>query len=590
MARIYKPLEDDQCIAIYRANKGLDGKPVQSQKKLASEYSVAAGRIGVSIHRGAELSSVDGVKSAVKPSAGAKATSKVTDSGVSGLTPDQVAEIQRLHNEEGVNQSKISRDLDIPRHKVRKALTVEVVEHDNDVKSAGTDHIVEVWKQSIGSTFTYSLPTKEDADPARYTLIGTVYTEKPEAGESVLTGVVMVETAKQLECIVESMDHSFEVTCEDLVGEHVKLYPHGTDFNFADPFVALDRALRSHGDNQRLVMRDGTTIKVDPSVDVNSKELVMRTSEFMDDSGHMHIFTDIDTVKTNNLYDGNAHDGFTSADVGINRIDHTQEKILTNVGADAPQCMVLPDQIMVVVDGEPKSLPKDHANFAALAKAIKDQEWETVYRLIDIQKAINQYSNGLLVIDKGRIVFDGEAITHDGFCQRMMQMLQTGEEANIDRLAAFLDKVMDNPSNNIVNRIFDFMKFADVEIADDGDIIAYKGVRGDYRDGHSGKISNAPGNVVTMRRNRVNEKQEQTCSYGLHVCSLSYLPQMSCFGGSSNKIVRVKLSPTDIVSIPTDYKDAKIRCCRYEVVEDVTSDYRSGKLKIDMEGMFSLKQ
>ncbi|CAL9994750.1 RIIB lysis inhibitor [Vibrio phage K397] len=585
MARIYKPLDDKSCIAIYRANKGLDGKPVQSQKKLASEYSVAAGRIAASIRLGAELSSVDGVSEASKESVKGKTTTKVKASGVNGLTPDQIAEIHRLHNDEGISQSQIGRDLDIPRHKVRKALTVEVVQHANGVKAAGVEHIVELWDQSIGSTFTREI--KEDAE--KFTLIGLERTQKDDE-EPVISGVVLVPTNTELKCAVEAMDTSFVVTKEELTAEEnpVRYYPEGTDFNFSDPFVAFERAMRSKGDDCNLMMNDGTLITVDVASEYNDPIEVAVNSEFLDATGKAHIFTDINCDKTNDIFKGEAHGSFTAADTNTARIDHTQEKLLDNVSVDAPQCMVLPDQIMVVVDGEPKSLPKDHANFAPLAKAIKDGKWEDVYRLIDIQKAINQYSKGLLKVEKGTITFDGEAIKHDGFCKRMMTILQGGQENDVERLANFLEKVMENPSNNIVNRIFDFMKFADVEIADDGDIIAYKGVRGDYRDGHSGKISNAPGNVVTMRRNRVNEKQEQTCSYGLHVCSLSYLPQMSCFGGSSNKIVRVKLSPTDIVSIPTDYKDAKIRCCRYEVVEDVTSAYRSGTLKIDMEGVFSL--
>ncbi|QZI90415.1 hypothetical protein MYOV003v1_p0091 [Vibrio phage 207E48.1] len=588
MARIYKPLEDKMCIAIYKANKGLDGAPVKSQKALASEYSVGVGRIAASIRRASELMSVDNAK---KPSVDVvgKATSKVKDSGVSGLTPAQILEIQRLHKE-GVNQSQISRDLDIPRHKVRKALTVEVVEHENGVKAAGVEHIVEVWEQSIGSTFS-TKGVKEDADD-NWALIGVELTEeKPEVEDYVRTPakVVLLATNSEITCIVEALeaeDNLLVVDVADLQSETVKMWPQGTYFPISDPYVALERALRStDSDDQRLKMRDGTIVHVDVKSPLNESKFIRNSSEFIDIEGRSHIFTDIDFKKSNELFVGADHNGFTDT---VSVVDHTQSKILEDVGVDAPQCMVLPDQIMVVVDGQPKSLPKDHPNFPSLAKAIKDQDWVSVYRLVDIQKTINEYARGMLKIERGMIVYDGEQIRHDGFNKRMMTMLQAGEESQVERLSKFLEKVMENPSNNIVNRIFDFMKFADVEIADDGDIIAYKGVRGDYRDGHSGKISNAPGNVVTMRRNRVNEKQEQTCSYGLHVCSLSYLPQMSSFGGSSNKIVRVKLSPTDIVSIPTDYKDAKIRCCRYEVVEDVTTDYRSGKLRIDMEGVFSL--
>ena len=51
---------------------------------------------------------------------------------------------------------------------------------------------------------------------------------------------------------------------------------------------------------------------------------------------------------------------------------------------------------------------------------------------------------------------------------------------------------------------------------------------------------------------------------------------MSHYGsnGSGDKIVLVKINPADVVSIPDDYGFAKGRCCRYEVVADITDTDR----------------
>ncbi|EFW4639850.1 helix-turn-helix domain-containing protein, partial [Shigella flexneri] len=35
-----------------------------------------------------------------------------------------------------------------------------------------------------------------------------------------------------------------------------------------------------------------------------------------------------------------------------------------------------------------------------------------------------------------------------------------------------------------------------------------------------------------------------------------------------------KVHPRDVVSIPIDYNDAKMRTCQYEVVEDVTEQFK----------------
>ncbi|AUR97868.1 RIIB protein [Vibrio phage 1.244.A._10N.261.54.C3] len=576
MARVYKPLADKECVAIYRSNKGLDGV-AKSQKVLAAEYEVGVARIAASIKHGATLCSVDAsasvsdTVSVVGANASGKSKAKTADSGVTGLTIKQILRIQELFDGgEGMNQSQLAREFDVGRHKIKKALAVKVSEHENGVKSAGTDYIEEPHKQPLGSMVAF---TDDAKDEDVYTIVGVDVNDPDE-------GAIILARVDEGSCLVDILEAEDTVMAnikdEDVF---IKLFPVGINQYISSIIATITRAIN---EKSSLVMRNGDHIAVDPNQDMAD---VSSVGEFTDAEGRSHIYTDVDAKATTKLHGDVEHRGF-DADTSV-KVDHTQEKLLEGVTEDAPQCMVLPDQIMIVIDGEPKSIPKDHDNFNRLAKAIKDKDWATAKSLVDVAKAINEYSRGLLKIQDGVVEFDGEKILHQGFTQRMLAMLQSGDNSNVDRLANFLDKVMDNPSNNIVNRIFDFMKFADVEIAEDGDIIAYKGVKGNYKDGHSGKISNTPGSVVTMRRNRVNEKQEQTCSYGLHVCALSYLPQMSCFGGSGNKIVRVKLSPTDIVSIPTDYKDAKIRCCRYEVLEDVTSEYRSGTLKIDREGMFA---
>jgi len=35
-------------------------------------------------------------------------------------------------------------------------------------------------------------------------------------------------------------------------------------------------------------------------------------------------------------------------------------------------------------------------------------------------------------------------------------------------------------------------------------------------------------------------------------------------------VVKVLVNPEDVVSIPTDYNDAKMRTCKYVVIEEVT--------------------
>jgi hypothetical protein len=88
----------------------------------------------------------------------------------------------------------------------------------------------------------------------------------------------------------------------------------------------------------------------------------------------------------------------------------------------------------------------------------------------------------------------------------------------------------------------------------------------------SNTFDNSPGKTVTMPRNQVDEDDQRTCSAGLHVCSKSYIGH---FGSGSDRIVSVKVHPRDVVSIPVDYNDAKMRTCGYVVLEDVTDRWGS---------------
>jgi len=79
-----------------------------------------------------------------------------------------------------------------------------------------------------------------------------------------------------------------------------------------------------------------------------------------------------------------------------------------------------------------------------------------------------------------------------------------------------------------------------------------------------------------MPRDKVDNDRNRTCSTGLHFCSKTYLP---AFGGSSGyRVMIVKVSPEDVVAIPSDYKNAKGRACKYEVVGEISHDKAQTKV------------
>lgn len=239
------------------------------------------------------------------------------------------------------------------------------------------------------------------------------------------------------------------------------------------------------------------------------------------------------------------------------------------------KALVLPSVLVVVRDGSPIQIDKTHKNFSQIeellksvdaSNTIKRSSLNHIYNLIDMKTGLKNWGNGRVEVKNNAVYLDSVKV--DGrISGRMVDAMISGDETLLNRLAAFLEKLDQNPSFAVVTRLYDFLVAGDIEIADDGDLICWKSVQHNYLDRHSGTMDNSPGIEVRIKRNMVDENQDQTCSYGLHVCSQSYL---TSFYSSGDRIVKVKVNPADWVAVPKDYNNAKARVCGYLVLEDVT--------------------
>lgn len=172
----------------------------------------------------------------------------------------------------------------------------------------------------------------------------------------------------------------------------------------------------------------------------------------------------------------------------------------------------------------------------------------------------------------------------DTIIARSQHYLSEGDEKGFEKIGNFISKLTMNPDMQVINRIVDFIKFKDIEITPEGDLIVYKIVSNQYKDCHTKTVDNSVGSTVFMRRLLVDSHEKNVCSNGLHVCALNYF---GSFAGRGDKLISCRLNPEDIVSIPADYNGSKIRCCKYVVLADVTSEFISGKLKADLTGEFA---
>lgn len=249
-----------------------------------------------------------------------------------------------------------------------------------------------------------------------------------------------------------------------------------------------------------------------------------------------------------------------------------------------------PNHLSIVFDdGTPLTVYTNHPRFKEIISALNQKDWDQVRRLADPVVEVRQ-NLSLIGVDEERIkivygivYFDDEPMQGLVF-DRMVAMAADGFD--ISSLKRFIINLQDNPSYRAVQSLYNFLEVGDLPITEDGHFIAYKRVRTNFTDEKTGLLDNSPGKVVEMPRNKVNEDPEQTCSYGLHVCSRAYLPN---YGSSSGgQVIMVKVHPRDVVAIPNDYNNSKMRVCRYEVLKALTleSNTYSALPKEKLEGPY----
>lgn len=224
--------------------------------------------------------------------------------------------------------------------------------------------------------------------------------------------------------------------------------------------------------------------------------------------------------------------------------------------------MVQGDNLIVVIDNKQHTVnAKTHIGcYTKIVEALNAGRFEEVENLVDSEKAVIAYGNGDITLVNDVINYKGRPM-HNALSRRLLNMIR--ENANFDSLVLFMDNLMSNPSCRAIEELYGFLEKNKLPITIDGHFLAYKRVRADYTDCHSGKFDNRVGAVCEMVRNEVDDNCNRTCSNGLHFASLEYVKD---FGGRQDPVVILKINPRDVVSIPVDYNNQKGRCCKYEVV------------------------
>jgi len=195
---------------------------------------------------------------------------------------------------------------------------------------------------------------------------------------------------------------------------------------------------------------------------------------------------------------------------------------------------------------------------------INQSQLNNLINLIDAKRSIE--SDGFTIEDDNSIKYKNKIID-DVLADKVRNLIMKGK--SVTYLSKFIDKLYDSP-DNIQKQLFRFLENGNFVITEEGNFIAYKYVNKNYTDCYTNTMDNSPGSVVKMNRKDCDSNPYNTCSRGLHACSYGYVKSSI----SHNKaIVLVEIDPGDVVSIPIDYNNSKLRCCKYRVLKDITDKF-----------------
>jgi hypothetical protein len=218
--------------------------------------------------------------------------------------------------------------------------------------------------------------------------------------------------------------------------------------------------------------------------------------------------------------------------------------------------------LTLVLNNRTYQVLPDHINYKMILEALPVATADELLEIVDVEKAVSTFSDGLVEIKNGKVLYEGEEV-HGSISKRILEFMSKG--LPFQPLVNFLNNLMENPSMQRQKELYDFLEHEHLPITEDGHFLAYKAVRNDYKDKYRGTFDNSVGQVVKMQRAKVDDDRARGCSDGLHAGALNYV---ASYGSLENgdRIVIVKINPRDVVSVPSDCNCEKLRTCRYEVV------------------------
>ena len=268
-------------------------------------------------------------------------------------------------------------------------------------------------------------------------------------------------------------------------------------------------------------------------------------------------------------------------------------------------CKIEKDNVQVIIDGLPKNISRSFKQadlVIELARNFNSSRDENERKVImEKVKDLLTPANRIQHATDGRFEFDGGNKMYlkgttdpipNFLAKKLIKWLE--DKLPLTGLINFWKHLLLNPDKTVRKQLYEFLEHNGHPITDKGYFLAYKACKvkkvydtetgeekvqfkynadtGAQEKKYSQKLTFAPyhsgahgmvikcGTPITMPREECDSDPERTCSDGLHVGSMEYVHD---FGYGDGVILEVLVSPRNVVAVPRDYDNTKMRTCEY---------------------------
>ena len=221
------------------------------------------------------------------------------------------------------------------------------------------------------------------------------------------------------------------------------------------------------------------------------------------------------------------------------------------------QYLITPNGITLATDKGLRTINEGGSIYLKIMEAVRSGDFSNVPVLLDPSLRFKHLKD--VELKDGTLYIKGKSIGHL-LSNRVLKFAE--QDLPFEPLLKFAENLRANPSYNSRQMLYEFLEHNGHPITSDGCFIAYRKVRTNFKDCHTGTMDNSVGRVVEMPREEVDDNPNNTCSSGLHVATYEYAKDFS-----SGHLLEVKVDPKDVVAVPRDYDGTKMRVCRFEVMK-----------------------